>query len=294
MTEEILIEFIINARDHLERANEHLLALENDPRALDRLDGLLRDLHSIKGNAGFLNLEEIFEVTHSAENILQDLRQKKEAPTAETIELLFNSLDLLELMVSEVESGGPEDTPGTKRLMERLNMLDHDEPGRKQAKNPFSAPKTLPSSARQKEQGSHQAHKRNNASEITRPLSGSEKKGLKTIRLHQNDLCGGAPDLLTQLIDLLEINDIKTVLFDLREIVSMKSSEAESLLTLIHLAQDKAMAGVVVDPQTQGGLKRALQVLETCRPFNVFDDVNGALTELKQAKASREAPLTSD
>ena len=102
MSQDILSEFMVDACDHIERANEHLLALQKNPGQTDHLNGLLRVLHTVKGNAGFLELKQIFELIHKAENTLQSLRQAGITPFGDIIDLFFNVLDSLELMVEEL------------------------------------------------------------------------------------------------------------------------------------------------------------------------------------------------
>lgn len=123
MAEEILSEFIEDAREHLQAANEHLLALEQDPTRRDDLHGLLRRLHSIKGNAGFLSLDPIYELTHKAEDVLQGLRESGLACPAELIDVLFRVLDTLEAMIAGLEAGGSAEVKGQAGLVEQLEEI---------------------------------------------------------------------------------------------------------------------------------------------------------------------------
>ena len=75
MSNEILDEFIEDAREHLQAAGQHVLALEKDTGQSDELNGLLRRLHSIKGNSGFLDLRHLYSLLHKAENVLQIVRE---------------------------------------------------------------------------------------------------------------------------------------------------------------------------------------------------------------------------
>ena len=76
MPNDILAEFIDDAKDHLQAANNHLLSLERDQTDCDHLNGLLRRLHTVKGNAGFLDQKNLYLLLHKAENLLQVLRNR--------------------------------------------------------------------------------------------------------------------------------------------------------------------------------------------------------------------------
>ncbi|MBU2551495.1 MAG: Hpt domain-containing protein [Proteobacteria bacterium] len=125
MNEEILTEFIEEARDHLQSANSHLLALENDFSRSDELNGLLRSLHSIKGNAGFLDLNDIYGLLHKAENILQTVREDNCAHcTPGLVDALFKVLDALETMIDQVERQGSDRIGGLDLLVHQLEQIE--------------------------------------------------------------------------------------------------------------------------------------------------------------------------
>jgi len=105
MPSEIMAEFIDDARDHLQAAGQHLLVLEKDPARQDELHGVMRRLHSIKGNAGFLDLKGLYSLTHKAENLLQGLRETGCSPCPPgLIDVLFRVLDAIELILANLEN----------------------------------------------------------------------------------------------------------------------------------------------------------------------------------------------
>ncbi|HEX9114130.1 MAG TPA: Hpt domain-containing protein, partial [Nitrospirota bacterium] len=74
-------EFLAEAEDILETANQALLAIENarekgasDP---DRVNALFRAVHSFKGLAGMFGLKEPSELSHRLEFLLDELRLGK-------------------------------------------------------------------------------------------------------------------------------------------------------------------------------------------------------------------------
>src|SRR5438128_1576218 len=62
-------EFIAEAIGHLEAAEASILKLEKEPHDKEAIDAIFRSFHTIKGAAGFLHLQQVGELAHSAENM---------------------------------------------------------------------------------------------------------------------------------------------------------------------------------------------------------------------------------
>jgi HPt (histidine-containing phosphotransfer) domain-containing protein/anti-anti-sigma regulatory factor len=126
MGPEILTEFLEDAREHLEAAGQHLVRLEKDPGRDEDIHGLLRSIHSIKGNAGFLNLSGLYELLHKTENVLQIVREHKCGPAGcppSLVDLLFQVLDTVEVMVGNLASGGTDRVDWLDRLDASLDQI---------------------------------------------------------------------------------------------------------------------------------------------------------------------------
>jgi two-component system, chemotaxis family, sensor kinase CheA len=74
--EEFLAIFRDEARDRLDRIVDTLLALENGGAAADALDSLFRDVHTIKGAASMVGLDEIGALAHVMEDLLAESRER--------------------------------------------------------------------------------------------------------------------------------------------------------------------------------------------------------------------------
>ena len=120
-------DFITEANEHFEQIESNFLALEEAPGDLELLNAIFRSVHTIKGASGFLGLTKIQNLAHIGENVLDDLRKGRMHQTDEVTELLFETTDLLKVLVNDVsiqirKSGKPED-PDTTDLMARLEAL---------------------------------------------------------------------------------------------------------------------------------------------------------------------------
>jgi two-component system chemotaxis sensor kinase CheA len=100
---EILQEFIAESIEHLESTEPLLIELEDDPENLELLNAVFRSIHSIKGSAGFLGLKKIQKLSHKMEGILDDLRKGKREVSAEIMDLIFETSDVLKELIYNLQ-----------------------------------------------------------------------------------------------------------------------------------------------------------------------------------------------
>src|SRR5690606_29082092 len=81
--EEILQDFLVEAGEILELLSEQLVELENRPNDSDLLNAIFRGFHTVKGGAGFLQLEALVTCCHIAENVFDILRKGERRVEAE-------------------------------------------------------------------------------------------------------------------------------------------------------------------------------------------------------------------
>ncbi len=97
----LLEEFISEASEHLAESEQLLLELDSaqDGEKKELIDRIFRGIHSIKGAAGFLNLEAINAFSHSMENVLSLVRSGKLEARPDLIEKLLQGVDVLNKML---------------------------------------------------------------------------------------------------------------------------------------------------------------------------------------------------
>ena len=142
MSSELLNEFIEDARDHLQAAGEHLVVLEKDSGAIEDLNGLLRRLHTIKGNSGFLDLHNIYALLHKAENILQTARETNcSSCPPDLTDCLFSVIDMVDTMLTNLEQKQPDRETGLDGLLVRLDTMESEMTARLEQKtDPIEQP----------------------------------------------------------------------------------------------------------------------------------------------------------
>lgn len=124
--EEILQDFLIEAGEILEKLSEQLVDLEQHPDDSDLLNAIFRGFHTVKGGAGFLQLEALVNCCHSAENVFDILRNHKRKVTSELMDVVLQALDNVNSMFEEVRNG-EELTPAPDELIAALNELARPE-----------------------------------------------------------------------------------------------------------------------------------------------------------------------
>lgn len=121
---ELLQDFVLEAREHLGVMETQLLALEQNPGDPEPTHACFRAIHTIKGVAGFLELNVIREVAHEGETLLDELRGGRLAVTPVLIDTLLQTADFLQGEVDAITAllaGNPKKTQASPiALLERL------------------------------------------------------------------------------------------------------------------------------------------------------------------------------
>ncbi len=120
--DEILQDFLIEAGEILEHLSEQLVELENNPGDKQLLNAIFRGFHTVKGGAGFLQLEALVNVCHAAENIFDMLRNDKLALNAEVMDVILQALDAVNSMFRQVQ-GREEPAPASPALIDALHRI---------------------------------------------------------------------------------------------------------------------------------------------------------------------------
>jgi two-component system chemotaxis sensor kinase CheA len=120
--EEILQDFLVEAGEILEQLSEQLVELESRPDDADLLNAIFRGFHTVKGGAGFLQLNELVECCHIAENVFDILRKGERRVDSELMDVVLEALDAVNGMFSEVRERTSV-TPASPQLLEALARL---------------------------------------------------------------------------------------------------------------------------------------------------------------------------
>ncbi|MGC3291033.1 chemotaxis protein CheA [Pseudomonas aeruginosa] len=135
--EEILQDFLVEAGEILEQLSEQLVELESRPDDMDLLNAIFRGFHTVKGGAGFLQLNALVECCHIAENVFDILRKGERRVSSELMDVVLQALDTVNAMFDQVREQS-EPTPATPELLAALALLA--EPEGAEPAEPVQAP----------------------------------------------------------------------------------------------------------------------------------------------------------
>jgi len=120
--EEILQDFLVEAGEILEQLSEQLVELESRPDDADLLNAIFRGFHTVKGGAGFLQLNELVECCHIAENVFDILRKGERRVDSELMDVVLEALDTVNSMFGQVRERS-DVTAATPELLAALARL---------------------------------------------------------------------------------------------------------------------------------------------------------------------------
>ncbi len=120
MDNELLNEFIVEAKGHLAVIEAGLLHLEAAEGDDDTVNGIFRAAHSIKGTASFFGLNKIVELAHIVENLFGELREHRLTAGAEMVDALLAAADALKEMIDSPAASEQYDIAGCASDLRRF------------------------------------------------------------------------------------------------------------------------------------------------------------------------------
>ena len=97
--------FQIASEEHLQKLDDGLLHLEKHPDDGSCLAALMRDAHSLKGDAGMVGVKDVATLAHQIESILGEVKQGKTPLSRELSDRLSQGLDTIRKLVHEAVTG---------------------------------------------------------------------------------------------------------------------------------------------------------------------------------------------
>lgn len=134
----LIATFQTEQREHLQTMMQGLLALEREPDSPQRqatLDEIFREAHSLKGSARAVGMTAVESLGHALEELLSLTKDGRLPFTPDLFDLLYQSLDAVELLLAQVETGSSAPPASVLALLARLETA---------VQQPESAPEPPP------------------------------------------------------------------------------------------------------------------------------------------------------
>jgi len=122
MSDEIVREFLVESNENLDLLDREFVQLEKDP-SRERLAGVFRTIHTIKGACGFLGFKKLESVAHVGENLLTKLRDGELTLRPEITTALLQMVDAIRQMLLQIDASGAEGERDDAALIETLTAL---------------------------------------------------------------------------------------------------------------------------------------------------------------------------
>jgi len=97
--------FLEEADEQLQELNQNLLELEKNPEDEEIINNIFRAAHSFKSSAAFVGLNDLSDLAHKMENLLQGIRDKTLKISTNIVDLIFKCFDEINSVIDTVASG---------------------------------------------------------------------------------------------------------------------------------------------------------------------------------------------
>lgn len=223
---EYLDVFIEESKEHIQSLNDHLLELEKNPENIEIVNEIFRSAHTLKGMSATMGYQDLADLTHNMENVLDAVRNNKLTLNADIVDVIFNAVDALESMVIDITDGG-EGKKDVTALVKKLDLIGN---GKLNSANASSQSKSLVSETGNIQAGLDQF-------ELT-VLQQSKEKGFKnyqvTVQLQESCLLKAAR--VYMIFEIFE--QIGEVIKSTPTVTELEDENFEYDFTVILVTQD--------------------------------------------------------
>lgn len=115
--------FFEEAGENLERMEQQLLEIDIESADDEMLNSIFRCAHSVKGGAATFGFNDVAELTHQMESLLDKLRRHELEPTGAMVDVLLQSGDVLKAQLARHQHGGEGDVIDTAELLAGFRAL---------------------------------------------------------------------------------------------------------------------------------------------------------------------------
>jgi two-component system chemotaxis sensor kinase CheA len=109
ITQEMIDSFISETNDLLDNVEGNLLEVEKDPERIQYIDEAFRDIHTVKGNAGFFGFEDIEKQCMDIESTMDTVRKRRKKADNNLVTTLLDKVDSVRNAVRQL---GKSSQPG--------------------------------------------------------------------------------------------------------------------------------------------------------------------------------------
>ena len=122
-SDDILVEFVLEAREILDRLDIDFVALETDPLNEKLIANIFRAIHTLKGSSGFFSFKRLEKISHAGESLLGRIRDGHLVLDVIKTSKLLEMLDVLRVLIEGIEGNKSEPDGEDSQLIADLLKL---------------------------------------------------------------------------------------------------------------------------------------------------------------------------
>jgi two-component system chemotaxis sensor kinase CheA len=122
--DELVLDYLAESREHLGTIEADLLSIELRGANIDEsiVNRVFRAAHSIKGGAGFFDLNKIRDLAHKTESVLDLVRSRQMTPNSELVSILLLAFDKLSDLILDYKNSNQADISEFVTALTNLTM----------------------------------------------------------------------------------------------------------------------------------------------------------------------------
>ena len=118
--EELLGDFLVESWEQVETLDQEFVRLETESEEANRVEGIFRVMHTLKGGAGFINLVKLESIAHEAESLLTLVWEGMVDVDQSLIDILLEAADAVKSILTHLENSLTEGDESYEDLIARL------------------------------------------------------------------------------------------------------------------------------------------------------------------------------
>lgn len=126
---EILESFLVETREIFDRLGQDLLELEKRPTDKDLQNTIFRAVHTVKGTSSFIGFEQLTELAHVFEDVLNKIRKGELSVTSDIMDVMFEAFDIMKELLHRIQTNNAEqmNLTGILATLQRISRAQKDE-----------------------------------------------------------------------------------------------------------------------------------------------------------------------
>ncbi len=116
-------DFLEESSEHLEQLNLDLLKLEDSPGDEELINKIFRTVHTLKGGASFVGMDNIKRVSHKMEEVFGAVRSGNLQITPSIIDTMLEGMEVLTLLRDKAVTHGADEFDTSRVEQEMLGIL---------------------------------------------------------------------------------------------------------------------------------------------------------------------------